>query len=410
MATEVKAISILRFETRDQPTRHVAYQISVTGPVRGWTVWRRYSEFEALHQAWLQMFPHAPPPCNIPAKTFSLFGNATLNDPSKANERRIGLEKYLLSILQAQDDRWRSTKEWAVFLGLPSSDPSGKVSGGAAGSVQGQTETWMDDYRRLQADCRDIRGLIVQRDHHSSSGDVQRAQMMWLQAKKAHSNLHSKVMDLEQALKQLSHLPSPAQTAASPAPLSIGGLNLTSLLSIPSASAPTQIQSKGNPLSKAEIARREDLIANLKMEIDRIGQLLTGPKVADSSSSAKNDQRSGSLNSAVDTLLPSTAPSSSQSPRSGRRFGAAPPLETAQTKGLDNSQLVQLQRQTMDDQSEALSTLSTIVRRQYDVGVAIGAELDLHNRLLEELDDDVTRVGENLKSAGRKLDNVAKRR
>ncbi|KAJ1550216.1 hypothetical protein HK405_001132 [Cladochytrium tenue] len=422
-----------------------------------------------MYTAWLQKFPHAPPPCTLPPKAFSVFGSATLNDPTKANERRVALEKFLLDVLHSDDDRWRVSPEWAAFIGLPSPDAAAAAAAATVPSISRQrltaagagvavassssSESWMDDYRRALSACRDIRAAAVQRDAYSAAGDVQKAQSVWIQAKRSHAAALASVASLRASLDADTSRPDPTTATAGTTPpdskfdaaassasanpivaaLSLGGLNtllgIHSANSAPSLSPSTHPPSPQPPLpriSKAEAARREDLLANLKIELDRLANMLSAPKsaAADVFSSqpaavppptpSRPPPPTPSRPPAASSSQPSTpapaAPAARTTPRSGRRFGAAPPQETEQTRGLDNGGLVQLQRRAMADQDEALTALSAIVRRQREIGVAMGDELDLQNRLLDDLGDGVERVGENLKSASRKLDGVARRR
>ncbi|KAJ3061908.1 hypothetical protein HK102_008947, partial [Quaeritorhiza haematococci] len=126
MTEPVTSIHIRATEIKDKPSRHVSYQLSIYGPVRSWTLWKRYSEFDALHQALLKLSPGNPPPLALPPKTFSAASvllpfsmGGSAFDPVKIEERRRGLEKYLEAILHARDARWRKSREWADFLGLP---------------------------------------------------------------------------------------------------------------------------------------------------------------------------------------------------------------------------------------------------------------------------------------------------
>ncbi|KZT54263.1 hypothetical protein CALCODRAFT_500095 [Calocera cornea HHB12733] len=69
---------------------------------------------------------------------------------------------------------------------------------------------------------------------------------------------------------------------------------------------------------------------------------------------------------------------------------------------------LQMQSQLMDQQDQHLDHLSSSIRRQHDIGLQIGSELDVHTGLLEELDHDVDRTDSNLARARRRLDAVAK--
>ncbi|KII85330.1 hypothetical protein PLICRDRAFT_44600 [Plicaturopsis crispa FD-325 SS-3] len=70
-------------------------------------------------------------------------------------------------------------------------------------------------------------------------------------------------------------------------------------------------------------------------------------------------------------------------------------------------QLLQTQRQMMDEQDTHLDHLSHSINRQHHVSLQINDELDVHTGLLEELDTDLDRTGGRLSAARKKLDKVA---
>lgn len=53
------------------------------------------------------------------------------------------------------------------------------------------------------------------------------------------------------------------------------------------------------------------------------------------------------------------------------------------------------------DQDDELEEISRVVTSTKHIGLAVGEELDLHARLLDDLDDDVDRTGTRLKRAQR---------
>jgi syntaxin 8 len=70
--------------------------------------------------------------------------------------------------------------------------------------------------------------------------------------------------------------------------------------------------------------------------------------------------------------------------------------------------LLQQQRFIMDEQDQRLDQLSHSINRQHHISVQINDELDVHQGLLEELDEGVDRTGGRLGTARRKLGRVAK--
>mmetsp|Transcript_31701 Transcript_31701/g.69281 ORF Transcript_31701/g.69281 Transcript_31701/m.69281 type:complete len:228 (+) Transcript_31701:122-805(+) len=86
-----------------------------------------------------------------------------------------------------------------------------------------------------------------------------------------------------------------------------------------------------------------------------------------------------------------------------------PPRETEQTAELDNQGLIMMQRNIMQDQDTQLDDLSRIVSSTKHISMAIGEEVDLHNRLLDDLDHDIDTNQWRLKNATRKAMEIYKK-
>lgn len=92
------------------------------------------------------------------------------------------------------------------------------------------------------------------------------------------------------------------------------------------------------------------------------------------------------------------------SSRPGRVLGARKPAEeTAQTRGLDNAGVMGLQQTMLQEQDTKVDQLTAIVRRQRELGLAIGAELAMHNELLDGLSVDVDKTQDRMKGAQSQL-------
>jgi len=66
-----------------------------------------------------------------------------------------------------------------------------------------------------------------------------------------------------------------------------------------------------------------------------------------------------------------------------------------------------MQKEEIGVQDEQLDQLMDVLKRQGQIGQAIGDELDLQNKLLEDLDADVDRTKAKLKKTGKTLVKVA---
>jgi regulator of vacuolar morphogenesis len=148
-------------------------------------------------------------------------------------------------------------------------------------------------------------------------------------------------------------------------------------------------------ISKGETLRRQDLTDNLSSDIDKLDK--SAREIHPNNMIASNDR--------IDLL------ENKSSPRTSRKFGIA--KETEQTKSLNNEQLLQLQKSTINSQDDALKSLLGIfhfilgvVQRQKEIGKAIGDEIDYQNGILDEVDDMTSRVSTNLTIVDRKIKKI----
>ncbi|CAO3665273.1 unnamed protein product [Rhizopus stolonifer] len=76
---------------------------------------------------------------------------------------------------------------------------------------------------------------------------------------------------------------------------------------------------------------------------------------------------------------------------------------------LENGQILQLQQRIMDDQDQDLDGLSDAIRRQRELGLSIGDELESHAILIDETEEMVNCTDEKLRKAKKKLDHVGRK-
>ncbi|CEG70629.1 hypothetical protein RMATCC62417_06492 [Rhizopus microsporus] len=76
---------------------------------------------------------------------------------------------------------------------------------------------------------------------------------------------------------------------------------------------------------------------------------------------------------------------------------------------MENSQILQLQQRIIDDQDQDLDHLSEAIRRQRELGLMIGDELETHAILIDETEEMVDRTDERLRRAKKKLDYVGRK-
>lgn len=137
--------------------------------------------------------------------------------------------------------------------------------------------------------------------------------------------------------------------------------------------------SDGVVLGDGELRRRKDLLVNARKEKDGLEDLLNAM-------AAK-----GRIDNAVASLEDKEALVGSARTRKPARSGRVLGKETERTRELDNQGVLQLQRETMQDQDLGLEELRKIVARQKELGIAINGELQVQNDLLRLADEDADR-------------------
>lgn len=361
MSTAIQAIYIRGYEERAEPKPHTVYRIEIQASVRSWQMWRRYSEFVDLHTE-LTKSTGAAPPAELPPKhSLSLFRSH--NNPAILEERRQGLEQYLRAILGAKDERWRESFAFRDFLGVP----VGKGDSASGGFSQFTSSSWLDEHTDLQSRIRDVRADINKRDALSDAGDITGSHQANVQAKKNLAATLSRVGALEDGLQHLG----------------LAGM------------------------SEGELQRRRDMVARLRDDCEKLAKMVTVARNTSRGVGAPAE-RNPATESDRDALLNHSRPSSTGFARPVTRVfgGGSKPKETDQTRPLDNQGLVQLQNSKMDQQDAQLSQLSSILQRQKHLGLAINQEIREQNEMLDDLTNEVDRVGGKLTSAKKQMNRL----
>jgi regulator of vacuolar morphogenesis len=138
-------------------------------------------------------------------------------------------------------------------------------------------------------------------------------------------------------------------------------------------------------LGEGEIRRRKDLLINARKERDGLEDLLNAmaaKSLVDNAVASIKDKE------ALIGVADGSGVGSGRKPaRSGRVLGK----ETERTRELDNQGVLQLQRETMQQQDMSVEELLKIVRRQKELGIQINEELEVQNEMLRMVDEDATR-------------------
>ena len=353
--TAIQAVFIRGYEERTSPKPHTVYRIDIQAHVRSWQMWRRYSEFDDLHTE-ITKAAGAPPPATLPPKhKFSILRSHT--DTKVLEERRAGLEVYLRAIIGAKEDKWRESFAFKDFLGVPVGR-HGSVEGGGA-PTQFSSTAWLDEHADLQARLRDVWADINKRDALSDRSDISGAHKSNVAAKSKLAGVLARIGTLGRGLQQLA----------------ISGM------------------------SEGELQRRTDMVARLQDDCEKLGKVVS---VARQTSMMRP---SGSTAPALETDRQALMGSAASKP--ARRVFGAPPQETEATRPLDNVGLLTMQQTQIHQQDDQLAQLTTILQRQRHLGEAIGSEISMQIEMLDDLSNEVDRVGGKLHTTNKQLNKLS---
>ncbi|KAF8078562.1 syntaxin [Lyophyllum atratum] len=347
--TAIQAVYIRGHEERTTPKPHTVYRIEIQAHVRSWQMWRRYSEFDDLHTEITKSV--GSPPASLPPKhKFSLMRSRT--DTKVLEERRTGLEEYLRAIISAKEEKWRESFAFKDFLGVP--------RGPAA--TQFTSSTWLDEHIEIQTRMRAVRADINKRDALSDRGDVGASHQANVSAKAKLAGLSARIATLEKGLEGLAM----------------------------------------SGISEGELQRRFDMVARVRDDHEKLTRMVTVARQAVRPTSGQSGQVNVVSESDREALLGTNV----LKPIT-RVFGVKePPKETEQTRPLDDHGLLGFQQLQMQEQDQQLSQLTTIIQRQKQLGLAISNEIGSQIELLDDLSNEVDRVGGKLTTTNRQLNRL----
>ncbi|PFH54531.1 hypothetical protein AMATHDRAFT_134312 [Amanita thiersii Skay4041] len=360
----IQAIYVKGYEERLTPKPHTVYRIEIQANVRSWQMWRRYSEFDDLHTE-LTKSAGSPPPCPLPPKhKFALLRSH--NDSKLLEERKIGLEKYLRAILSSKDDRWRESFAFCEFLGVPIGKTPTLGGNSRATGMQFTLSSWLDEHMELQARIREVRADINKRDTLADAGDISASHKANVSAKTKLAGVLARIGTLGEGLRELGM----------------------------------------HGLSEGELQRRTDMVARLQDDCEKLGKMVTVARQSSKLSAGLTATgRRAASESDREALLGNPSIPGNFRPVT-RIFGASQPKETEITRPLDDHGLLNLQQTQILQQDSQLSQLTAILQRQRHLGEAISTEIAGQIEMLDDLSNEVDRVGAKLTTTSRQMNRL----
>ncbi|KAL4741319.1 hypothetical protein BDV11DRAFT_203585 [Aspergillus similis] len=378
-------ISIPTTTTSTTSPPFTIYNITLRLPLRSFALSKRYSDFTTFHTTLISQTNSAPP-LPLPAKSW--FSN-TITNANLRESRRQGLESYLRAINEAPDPRWRNSPVWRAFLNLPSlgsnNNSNENITASSArlhaaatgpGSLNGEPisdpRLWLDCHRDLKSQLHDARLHLTRRDQETTP---QRQHECSARAKSSLVRAGSLITALEDGLKRIAD-----------AGTSNGGNRGR--------------YTSSSSLGEGEIRRRKDLLINARKERDGLEDLLNAmaakSRVDNAVASIKDKE-----------ALIGDADGAGGSGRKPARSGRVLGKETERTRELDNQGVLQLQRDTMQQQDMSVEELLKIVRRQKELGIQINEELEVQNEMLRMVDEDATRLQQKVDIGKKRLGKIS---
>lgn len=322
--------------------KYTIYHILVKTGTRSFTLQKRYTDFSTLRNE-LESLYSDKIPYPFPKKTFL---RKTVSDKRLAEERRIELEKFLQDAINDKVNiKWKKSLPFREFLNLP----PGAFSNTSEATKERVNAAWTLSSTKNDEPITDVTIWI----------DTIR------ETKATFQEARSKIfVDSGEARKGLI----------------LGRARFEGL------KKGLEVVTKEGVIGSGEAKRRLELLNSLEREHRDLEVLL--------SSVSSNPSESLAI---YKTPLQQTKKQLFK----GRVIGE--PQETERTRGQDNQQLLQMQKQDFKNQDQELEQLGSVIRKQKELAVAINEELQLQNELLDELDGEVDRVGNKLHYAQKRV-------
>ncbi|KAL4749697.1 hypothetical protein BDW72DRAFT_204578 [Aspergillus terricola var. indicus] len=379
-------ISIPTTTTSTTSPPFTIYNITLRLPLRSFALSKRYSDFTTFHTTLISQTNSAPP---LPLPPKSWLSN-TITNANLRESRRQGLESYLRAINEAPDPRWRNSPAWRAFLNLPSlgsnnnsneniTASSARLHAAATGPglLNGEPISdpglWLDCHRDLKSQLHDARLHLTRRDQETTP---QRQHESSARAKSSLVRAGSLITALEDGLKRIAD-----------AGISNGGTSGR--------------YTSSSSLGEGEIRRRKDLLINARKERDGLEDLLNAM-----AAKSRVDNAVASIKD-KEALIGEANGAGGGSGRKPTRSGRVLGKETERTRELDNQGVLQLQRETMQQQDMSVEELLKIVRRQKELGIQINEELEVQNEMLRMVDEDATRLQQKVDIGKKRLGKIS---
>lgn len=362
-------ISIPSTSISTSPKPYTVYNISLRLPLRSYSIQKRYSDFLTFHDSVTQSVGAAPP-ATLPSKSWF---TKTVSSPELTETRRKGLETYLQSINSCDDSRWRNSAIWRTFLNLPSTFTTQNskattlhsiLTGASKDSPITDPTIWNDTHRELKQNLHDARLNLTNRDQASTPAKQHEASAA---AKSSLVKAGTLISALEEGLTHIQKLPASQRLGA------------------------------------GELRRRKDLLSAAKKDKEALENLLNAM-----TQKSKLDSAVANISEHTDLLATGSGSNTpnlvgNKPATRGRVLGK----ETKETRELDNSGLLQLQKQKIQDQDLDVDEIRKIVQRQRELGVAINQELEVQNEMLKMVDEDVDRVQDKINIAKKRIGKIS---
>mmetsp|Transcript_24706 Transcript_24706/g.84508 ORF Transcript_24706/g.84508 Transcript_24706/m.84508 type:complete len:228 (-) Transcript_24706:19-702(-) len=167
------------------------------------------------------------------------------------------------------------------------------------------------------------------------------------------------------------------------------------------------LRAGGDAARLTAITRRK--LNGVNAKLDRLTQMLPGSDASEGEKNRRQDLLNRLRQQAEQVAASLATKNVSGGPGPAPSWESAPAQETARTAGRDERGLLAMQREMMDEQDEEIDELSRLVSSTKNIALTVNEELDLHNRLLDDLEDDVDHTYARLRKGIKLAKRVARK-
>lgn len=237
-------------------------------------------------------------------------------------------------------------------------------------------ELWIFDFNKAKEASRNAQVALSQRPSQGAAGSTARSEYARWGAR-----IRGQLRQLEQEINQLRR-----------------GLEAL------------KQDSQKHSITRKELTDREDRLNKVQSELDDMQQRLrASPAQAEDPPTQRGAGTSPWKSPASGLASGTSSASNSFSSWDASRSQPAPGPSSAELAAMNDAALLRRQEQVMKDQDASMAQLEGTVQNLKHIGGAISSEIDLHNRMLEDTNDDLDETNIRMNRTNQTIGRILRR-